>query len=1080
MAFVQLYLESIQDLLDIESKDIRIREDPEKGVFLEGIQWFKCNSPEECSQVFHKGELNRNTECTKMNAHSSRSHAILIMKIEKSIKITNPKNIKNIKNNDRLLTCSYLHLVDLAGSERVRKTGATDMRLEEAKKINLSLLCLGNVIASLTNPNTSHISYRDSKLTRILKESLGGNAKTSLIVTVSPSTYNTEETMSSLYFALRAMKVQNKPIINKTVDYQALCVKLQDDLDKLNDDYAKLKIEYDKVCSELEKYKKGEKYFELQKSLGISNDLSLQLNQTDNSNKISEEVNLNNTNSTNSNTITIQNSKQNNKEKSNVIKNINTINNIGNRTNINYIGSKNNNNSNTATINKSNIKIFNNVDQKTEKNSEHANNNNELESLNANSDSINNNSTNNTNINANNNSNNNNKNQVNNNNQIKKIKQFYEKLMKSKIEEYEMMIKKVDDMVYKKENEIEQLKSQINSLNEKIMKQKEDLDDMSKEKEDLQNSVSTLSAQVEQQKKLLKNDKSEKEYKAIIDMLNDNIASLEKKIVKLEDTSTFSETSKEKIVNSLDYKVNEFQSQINNLTQKKNNSIIKKAQNEIKINLISREKNIDYKTNEKINKEIAQIQKENFDLLVDQESITKKVEVIESQINSTKRINKNLKSLLDKYNKKNKAELIMSLAKKEIDTIILNESVRTYDSILMNVIELQYDDKFNLYKVENDMNNLINKSSLLLNNYLNYINKLDDINKELEVIINEPDNFDKLNQMRENIEALLEESEEINNITKSYNLSTNTNLNNISYDKCPKCLENIISNMNENFSILIDTYNVTNSNICQMISLMEESNCYKKKFITNLSSFVQENVKDAFIKQNILFKLNELLKAKIDEKEYNNKFEEIIRELFKKITSNLNEKDKENKILTQRINQYSKQIDNNCQKINVNNKSNSSRNNMTISAADNEVNKLKLKILNQQRTISTTRSNIEKVNSSIDKVNDLIKSTNFKSIQADSSKITDTLNECKNIVQKLSQGLNTEGNKIVTTNLKKGNSNLKIKKVQKENCGNAKSIKDDKKTPHNLFKQYFINLSKFSKTMIDYTLNDDEENDKNN
>ena len=1102
MAFVQLYLESIQDLLEIESKDIRIREDPEKGVFLEGIQWFKCNSPEECSQIFHKGELNRNTQCTKMNAHSSRSHAILIMKIEKSVKITNPKNIKNIKNNDRLLTCSYLHLVDLAGSERVRKTGATDMRLEEAKKINLSLLCLGNVIASLTNPNASHISYRDSKLTRILKESLGGNAKTSLIVTVSPSSYNTEETMSSLYFALRAMKVQNKPIINKTVDYQALCVKLQDDLDKLNDDYAKLKIEYDKVYSELEKYKKGEKYFELQKNLGISNDLSLQLNQTENSNRISEDVNLNNTNSTNSNTITLQNSKQNNKEKSNVIKNINTINNIGNRTNINYIGSKNNNNNNTAKINKNNIKIITNVDPKTGMNNELLNNN-EIENINGNNNninknvnntnintnnnnnnSINNNSNNNINNNANsnnnNNNNNNNKNNINNNNQIKKIKQFYEKLMKNKTEEYELMIKKVDDMVYKKESEIEQLKSQINSLNDKIMKQKEDLDDMSKEKEDLQNSVSTLSAQVEEQKNLLKNDKSEKEYKALIEMLNDNIASLEKKIIKLEDTSTFSETSKEKIVNSLDYKVNEFQSQINNLTQKKNNSIIKKAQNEIKINLISREKNIDYKTNEKINEEITQIQKENFDLLVDQESITKKVEVIESQINSTKKINKNLKNLLEKYNKKNKAELIMSLAKKEIDTIILNESIRTYDSILMNVIELQYDDKFNLYKVENDMNNLINKSSLLLNNYLNYINKLDDINKELEVIINEPDNFDKLNQMRENIENLLEESEEINNITKSYNLYTNTNLNNISYDKCPICLENIISNMNENFSILIDTYNVTNSNICQMISLMEESNCYKKKFISNLSSFVQENVKDAFIKQNILYKLNELLKAKVDEKEYNNKFEEIIRELFKKITLNLNEKDKENKLLTQRINQYSKQIDENIKKVNINTKSNTNRNNMTINATDNEVNKLKLKILNQQRTISNTRSNIEKVNSSIDKVNDLIKSTNFNTNQVDSSKITDTLNECKNIVQKLSKGLNTEGNKIITSNLKKGNNKISIKKLQKENCGNTKNIKDDKKVSQNLFKQYFINLSKFSKTMIDYTLNGDEEDDKNN
>jgi methyl-accepting chemotaxis protein len=265
-----------------------------------------------------------------------------------------------------------------------------------------------------------------------------------------------------------------------------------------------------------------------------------------------------------------------------------------------------------------------------------------------------------------------------------------------------------------------------------------------------------------------------------------------------------------------------------------------------------------------------------------------------------------------------------------------------------------------------------------------------------------------------------------------------------------------------------------------MISLMEESNCYKKKFISNLSSFVQENVTDAFIKQNILFKLNELLKAKIDEKEYNNKFEEIIRELFKKITLNLNEKDKENKLLTQRINQYSKQIDENIKKVNINNKSNTNRNNMTINATDSEVNKLKLKILNQQRTISNTRSNIEKVNSSIDKVNDLLKSTNFNTNQVDSSKITDTLNECKNIVQKLSKGLNTEGSKIITTNLKKGNSKISIKKVPKENCGKSKNIKDDKKISQNIFKQYFINLSKFSKTMIDYTLNDDEEDDKNN
>jgi len=971
---------------------------------LEGIQWFKCNSPEECEQIFHKGELNRNTECTKMNAHSSRSHAILIMKIEKSIKITDPKYIKDIKNNDNLLTYSYLHLVDLAGSERVRKTGATDIRLEEAKKINLSLLCLGNVISSLSNPNASYISYRDSKLTRILKESLGGNAKTSLIVTVSPSSYNTEETLSSLYFALKAMKIQNKPIINKTIDYQVLYIKLQDDLDKLNDDYAKLKIEYDKVCEELEKYKKSEQYFDFQKKLGMNGDLSLQLNSIDNTTYTTGEFNINNTNtntnSTGSNNISTENSKKKNEE-----------NNI-------YDAEQN-------------------ID---------LNNNNYNSKF-----------------------------------QIQKLKEFYEKLMKNKTEEYENIIKKVDDMVYKKESEIEKLNSQISDLNYKMKKQKEELDDMSKEKEDLQNSVSTLSIQVEEQKNLLKNDKTEKEYKALIEILNDNISALEKKIIKLEDTSIFSETSKEKIINLLDGKINEFQSEINSLNQKKNNSTIKKSQNEIKINLMSNEKNLDYKKNEKINEEITQIQKENLKLLIELESTSKKIEIFESQIKSTKEINKSIQEMLDKYNKINKADLIMSLARKEIDNMILNDSIKAYDYILMNVIESQNEDKFKLYKVENDMNNLINKSSLLLNNYLNYINKLDDINKELDIIINQPDNYNKLNKMRQNIESLIDESEEINDITKTYNLYNNRNLNNIPYDKCPTYLENILSSISENFLILIETYNFTNSNICQLISLMEESYCYKKKFVTNLSSFVQENVKDIFTKQNITYKLTELLKKKVDEKEYNHKMEEIIKELFEKITISLSEKDKENKLLSLRVNLYMKQIDENVKQMNVSNKNRCSTNreNMTIEVTDNEINKLKLKINKQHKTITNTKINVEKINVIINKAIELIKNINMNTYQTDITKISETLNESKIIAQNMSKGLNDVSQKSnLIMNLKKNSKNnineILKQSIRDENMVNVRNIKD-KNLSQKLFKQYFINLSKFSKTITDYTLNDDED-----
>ena len=1010
LAFVQLYLESIQDLLDIESKDVRIREDPEKGVYLEGVQWYKCNTPEECEEVFHKGELNRNTESTKMNMHSSRSHAILILKIEKSMKITNSKNIKNIKNTDRLLTCSYLHLVDLAGSERVRKTGATNMRLEEAKKINLSLLCLGNVISSLTNPNTSHISYRDSKLTRLLKESLGGNAKTSLIVTVSPSTYNQDETMSSLLFALRAMKVQNRPVINKTIDYQALCIKLQDDLDKLNDDYAKLKLEYDKVVTELEKYKKSEEYLELQKKMGI-NDISLNLDSNRENNKLSSgDLGNYNSNSTGSNANTIESSSQ----KNNSLNSINKIN----------IVKVNNNDYNTKIMEKKNQLNSNELSKDYNK---------EIEKY---------------------------------KDQVKKVKKFYEKLMKNKKEEYENILRKVDDIIYKKENEIDKLNEQIKDLNIKLQKQKEDLDDMSKEKEDLQNSVSTLSTQVEEQKILLKNDKTEKQYKALIEILNDNIAALEKKIIKLEDTSIFTETSKEKIINSLDYKINEFQSQINNLTQQKNNSLIKKSQNELKINLISNEKNIDYNTNEKINEEIRKIQKENFELKIDEESITKKVEIIESQMKSSKKLNKNLKTLLDKYDKKNKVELISSLAKKEIDNIILNDCIKSYDNILINTIKLQHDDKFNLYKVENDLNNLINKSSLLLNNYLNYINKIDDINKELEAIVNEPDNFDKLNQMRENIEILLEESEDINNITKNKDLyNNNSNVNNITYDKCPSYLENIITNMSENFLILIETYNSTNSNICNLISLMEESTCYKKKFISNLSSFVQESVKDDFTRQNILFKLTELLKSKMNEKEYNDKIEEIIKELFNKITQNLKEKDNENKLLNKSVNLYMKQIDENIKKNNLSNKQIIGRNSY------NEINNLKLKLINQQKTLSNTKSNIDKMSTSFNKVNELIKSTNFTDNKIDTNKITNALAECQNYVQNMSKGLNVE----VNNNKNNSINDILKKSLQKENLMEIKNL-NDKKLPQKIFRQYFINLSKFSKSIVNYGIDDDDTN----
>lgn len=233
VSFIQIYLESMQDLLETSNKDIRVREDKEKGVYLDGVKWVKVKSSEDCGEVFSLGEKNRVTESTRMNAHSSRSHAVFIVRVERT------------KNSQH--TVSYLYLVDLAGSERGRKTLSHGLRLDEAKKINYSLLVLGNCIQSLTDPKCNHVSYRDSKLTRLLQESLGGNAKTSLIVTISPSEYNTDETLSTLNFASRAMKVKNKPVINESIDYRALSQKLQEDLDKMSDENAMLRIQIENL-----------------------------------------------------------------------------------------------------------------------------------------------------------------------------------------------------------------------------------------------------------------------------------------------------------------------------------------------------------------------------------------------------------------------------------------------------------------------------------------------------------------------------------------------------------------------------------------------------------------------------------------------------------------------------------------------------------------------------------------------------------------------------------------------------------------------------------------------------------------
>ncbi|OBZ83544.1 Kinesin heavy chain [Choanephora cucurbitarum] len=202
VAYMEIYMERVKDLLVPANDNLPIHEDKVKGVYVKGIKEVYVADTNEVYDVMRIGGDNRVVAYTNMNAESSRSHSIVLVTITQ----------KNLDTG--AAKSGKLYLVDLAGSEKVGKTGASGQTLEEAKKINKSLTALGMVINSLTDGKSSHIPYRDSKLTRILQESLGGNSRTTLIINCSPSSYNEAETISTLRFGARAKTIKNKAKVN--------------------------------------------------------------------------------------------------------------------------------------------------------------------------------------------------------------------------------------------------------------------------------------------------------------------------------------------------------------------------------------------------------------------------------------------------------------------------------------------------------------------------------------------------------------------------------------------------------------------------------------------------------------------------------------------------------------------------------------------------------------------------------------------------------------------------------------------------------------------------------------------------
>lgn len=203
-SFLEIYKEDVFDLFskNPDRESLNIREDQTGNIKIANLTELSVTTPEETIRLLEVGSASRSTASTNMNMRSSRSHAIFTLIVE-----------QQDKSSNGAVTVAKFHLVDLAGSERAGKTKAVGERFKEGITINQGLLSLGNVISALCDGN-SHVPYRNSKLTRLLQDSLGGNSHTVMIACVSPADSNLDETLNTLRYADRARKIKNKPIVN--------------------------------------------------------------------------------------------------------------------------------------------------------------------------------------------------------------------------------------------------------------------------------------------------------------------------------------------------------------------------------------------------------------------------------------------------------------------------------------------------------------------------------------------------------------------------------------------------------------------------------------------------------------------------------------------------------------------------------------------------------------------------------------------------------------------------------------------------------------------------------------------------
>ncbi|KAL4560561.1 hypothetical protein LXL04_032714 [Taraxacum kok-saghyz] len=226
VTYIELYNEEITDLLahdEKSKKHISLMEDGKGAVFMRGLEEEVVKSADEIHQILQKGSGRKHRADTLINTQSNRSHSLFTITIQ--IK-------ESSSNGEEVIKCGKLNLVDLAGSENILRSGAREGRAREAGEINKSLLTLGRVINALVD-HSGHVPYRDSKLTRLLRDSLGGKTKTCIIATVSPSIHSLEETQNTLDYAFRAKSIKNRPEVNYKVVKSVAVKELYTEIDSL-------------------------------------------------------------------------------------------------------------------------------------------------------------------------------------------------------------------------------------------------------------------------------------------------------------------------------------------------------------------------------------------------------------------------------------------------------------------------------------------------------------------------------------------------------------------------------------------------------------------------------------------------------------------------------------------------------------------------------------------------------------------------------------------------------------------------------------------------------------------------------